>query len=140
MTPVIHDIGAFFQTWMWAIVWKEEDALFPAIRPFIPREASPVAQMRLEHAELRKINEQFQSAIATHRADPGDREAMAAVRESGTRMVTFLRNHIPAEDEAVLTMADAHLGESQDQRILDAFKTIDADLAWGFENLQEFYP
>jgi hemerythrin-like domain-containing protein len=65
---------------------------------------------------------------------------MAAVRESGRRIVALLRHHIPAEDRALLAVADAHLDESQDQRILDTFKTIEADLAWAFENLQEFYP
>ncbi len=140
MTPVIKELGTFFRTEIWTLVWKEEDALFPEIRPFVPREEDSIAQMRLEHAELRGANERFQSAVDAHLANPGDREAMTALRESSARIVTLLRNHIPAEDKALLAVADAHLGESQDQQILDAFKTIEADLAWGFENLQEFYP
>jgi hypothetical protein len=65
---------------------------------------------------------------------------MAAVQESGAQIVALLRTHIPAEDEALLAVADAYLGEQQDQQILHTFETIEADLAWGFENLQEFCP
>jgi hemerythrin-like domain-containing protein len=138
--PVIKELGAFFRTEIWNLVWKEEDALFPEIRPFIPRAENAIAQMCREHTELRRANERFQSAISAHLAGSGNGETMAAVRESGGRIVALLRHHIPAEDRALLAVADAHLDKSQDQRILDTFKTIEADLAWAFENLQEFYP
>jgi iron-sulfur cluster repair protein YtfE (RIC family) len=140
MIPVVEELGAFFRTEIWALVWKEEDALFPAVRPFVPREQDAIAQMCLEHAELRKANDRFQSAISALRAGTGNGESVAAVRESGARMIALLRDHIPAEDEALLAVADAHLDQAQDQRMLDTFGAIEADLAWAFENLQEFYP
>jgi iron-sulfur cluster repair protein YtfE (RIC family) len=138
--PIVQEVGAFFRTGIWTLVWKEEDVLFPAVRPFVPQGENAIAQMCLEHAELRRANDRFQSAIDAYLAGSGNGETTAAVRESVARIVALLRNHIPAEDKALLALADAHLGEAQDQRILDTFKTIDADLAWGFENLQEFYP
>ena len=140
MAPIVEEMGAFFRTNLWALVWKEEDALLPAVRSFIPQEASIVAQIRREHAELRKFNDRFQDAVHAYLATPSDSRAMAAVRERSTDILTLLRDHIPAEDKAMLAVADAALDEQQDQQILEIFDTIDADLTWSFENLQEFYP
>jgi DNA-binding NarL/FixJ family response regulator len=66
--------------------------------------------------------------------------AMAEVRKSSAGIRALLQDHIPAEDKALLAVADANLDERQDERVLAVFDTIEADLAWGFENLQEFYP
>lgn len=140
LTPVIQDLGTFFRTGIWALVWKEEDVLFPAVRPFLPRKQDAIARMRHDHAALRGANDRFQSAVDTYLTSPSDPKATAAIRESGARIVTLLSAHIPAEDQALLSVADKHLSASQDQRMIEAFKTIDADLAWGFENLEEFYP
>ena len=139
-TAVIQESGAFFRTDMWALVWKEEDALLPAVRSFLPQEAGIIKQIHLEHAEIRGANDRFQAAVAAYLANPSDGEAMDAVRESGARIASLLRDHIPAEDKWLLAVADANLDEQQDQKMLNVFAMIDADLAWGFENLQEFYP
>jgi len=140
MVPIVEELGAFFRTEIWALVWKEEDALLPVVRPYINGQASAIAQIRREHADLRKINDRFQDAVHVYLANPSDSQAMAVVRETSAGICALLRNHIPAEDTAMLSLADLYLDGQQDQRILDVFATIDADLAWGFENLQEFYP
>lgn len=138
--PIVQELGAFFRTEVWALVWKEEYGLLPVVKPFIPVQADTIARIRRDHDELRKRNDRFQDAVHVYLANPNNGRAMAAVRESSTGIRALLQDHIPAEDKAMLAVADANLDERQDQRILDVFDTVEADLAWGFENLQEFYP
>jgi hemerythrin-like domain-containing protein len=138
--PLLEEMADFFRTGMWSLVWKEEDALYPAVKPFLPRQGDALARMRRDHAELRRANERFQRAARAYLSGMGNGGTIDAVRESGARIVALLRDHIPAEDEALFTVADAHIGEAEDRRIVNTLETIEADLAWGFENLQEFYP
>jgi hemerythrin-like domain-containing protein len=138
--PVLEDAAAFFRTAIWALVWKEEDALFPAVKPFLPPKGDAIAEMRRDHAELRGANERFQRAASAYLSGSGIGGTMDAVRESGAQIVALLRDHISAENRTLFAVADAHLGDSQDLQIVDTFKTIEGDLAWGFETLQAFYP
>jgi hemerythrin-like domain-containing protein len=140
MDSAVEALSTYLRTEVWSLVWKEEDALMPLVKACVPQNAGALEQMHVEHDELRKANEQLQSAVAAYRADPNGRGTTTAVREAGVQIGALLRRHFSAEDAAVLAVADAYLDEQQDKRILDEFSAIDADLAWGFENLQEFYP
>ena len=136
----LKELGAFFRAGIWTLVWKEEDALFPKIKQFVTRESSPIKQMLLEHAELRRANERFQTGVDAYSGDPGNSDAVVLIREGGGHIIELLRNHFRKEDDVLLTVADAHLDESQDRQILTAFETIQADLDWCFENLEAFSP
>jgi hemerythrin-like domain-containing protein len=135
----LKELGAFFRTGIWTLIWKEEDALFPEIKQFVSRENSPIKQMLLEHAELRRANERFQRGVNAYLGDPGNREAVALIRESGGHIIELLRNHFRKEDDVLLTIADTRLNESRDRQILTVFETIEADLGWCFANLEESY-
>ena len=136
----LRDLGAFFKTGLWAHIWKEEDAFFPAIKQPALRKKDPIGQMLIEHKDLRKADERFQRDVAGYLRDPGNDGAVALIQKSGTRIVKLLRDHFHKEDSALFGIADMYLNRAQERQILNLFGTIEADIAWGFENLEEFYP
>lgn len=127
VTSGLKELGAFFKTEIWTHFAKEEDALFPEMEQFIPREAGPIGQMLIEHEDLRETNERFQRGVDGYLRDPSDGEAAALIRENGGRIVVVLRDHIYKEDNILFMMADMHLSEVQNRRILDLFKRIEAE-------------
>ena len=136
----LRELGAFFKTEIWAHIWKEEDALFPAIAQPTLRREDPMGQILIEHRDLRKANERFQRGVEGYLCDPGDDGAVARIRESGARMVKLLRGHFQKEDSDLFGLADMYLDSAQERQILALFGTIETDMAWGFENLEGFSP
>jgi hemerythrin-like domain-containing protein len=136
----LEELGTFFRTWMWALVWKEEDALFLEMVPCSAWQGGAIGEMRSQHAHLRVANERFQKGVGTYLADPGNQDARDQIQESGAHIVQLLRNHFREEDDRLFSLADAHLSVAQERRILTKFERIEADLAWCFENLEAFQP
>ena len=122
----LKKLGAFFKTEIWTHFSKEEEALFPEIEQFVPREEGPTGQMFVEHEDLRETNGRFQKGVNRYLKDPGDEQAAALIRENGGHIVGLLREHIYKEDNILFMMADMHLDEAQKQRVLDLFGKIEA--------------
>jgi hemerythrin-like domain-containing protein len=122
----LRELGEFFKTEIWDHFQKEEEALFPEIEKFLPREKGPTGQMLREHEDLRETNERFQRGIACYLADPRDGQAAALIQSSGRYIIDLLRNHIHKEDNVLFRMADMHLTEAQNRQILDLFEAIEA--------------
>jgi iron-sulfur cluster repair protein YtfE (RIC family) len=135
----LQALGSFFRRDIWALVWKEEDALFPELGHSAARKDGPVGQMLADHKRLRGANERFQSGVDGYLQAPGNETAIARLRESGQEFASLLREHIERESR-ILEAATVRLDEAQNERILELFGRIDADLAWCFEELDEFYP
>jgi hemerythrin-like domain-containing protein len=132
-------LGSFFRRDIWALVWKEEDALFPEVVRSAPREQGAIRRFSVNHESLRGSNERFQNGLDGYLRDPGNEDAVARLRKGGQQIAALLRGHIN-EENSLLETAAARLDDAQKRRILERFETIDADLAWGFEQLEEFYP
>lgn len=122
----LKELGSFFETEIWTHFAKEEQALFPEIERFLPREKGPTGQMLREHEDLRKTNERFQSGVAGYLEDPGDAQAAAQIQESGRYIIELLGDHIHKEDNVLFKMADMHLSEEQNRRVLDRFAEVEA--------------
>ena len=133
-------LSAFLDGRAWAHFWKEEDVLIPQLIA-----ASPEAQCRIrvmlgEHEDLRHANERFQRAVNGYLEDTGGSGGISAIQQSGMRILVLLRNHLPAENEALFAEADERLSRALDRQILDAFDAVDKDLAWCCEQLDGYSP
>ena len=56
----LKELASFFKTGFWVHFSKEEEALFPEVERFIPREGGPTGMMFIEHEDLRNTNKEFQ--------------------------------------------------------------------------------
>ena len=121
----LKELGAFFRTEIWTHFTKEEDALFPEMKKFLPG-GGPIGQMLIEHEHLREANERFQSGVDGYLRDPNDGQATALIRDNGGHIVALLRDHIYKEDNILFMMANMHLTDAQNRRILDLFEEIEA--------------
>jgi hemerythrin-like domain-containing protein len=138
--PDLRRLSSFLKTELWTHVWKEEDALFPEIVRLSLWDGRPVEQMVTEHQDLRSANERFQRGVDLYLGDPSDREAVALIRKNGRRIIDLLKRHFHREESALFALADTHPDSARDGRILDLFEAIEADMAWCFGQLEEFYP
>ena len=136
----LRELGDLIRTGIWTHIRKEEDVLFPEIKRYARRKESPIGQMLVEHQDFRKANERFQRGMSRYLADPSDGEASALIQESGGHIVKLLRGHFGEEARLLFPMADSYLGNGQEERILNLFETVEAHMAWCFENLEEFCP
>lgn len=120
----LRELTSFFSTEFWVHFTKEEEALFPEIEKFLPRNMGPIGVMLMEHEELRNTNAKLQQATDGYLKDPANAGHSSAVRTLGTRFVESLRDHIHKEDNILFAMADMHLDETQIERVNKLFDKI----------------
>ncbi len=94
----LKDLCSFLDTDSWTHFAKEEEALFPELEEFIPRDAGPVGVMLMEHEDLRKTNAEFQGAIAECFGGSDSLQTRTVIQNHGTHFVTVLRDHINKEE------------------------------------------
>lgn len=104
---------------------KEEQALFPEIEKFIPREGGPVGVMLMEHEDLNRYKYDFIKGIDLLLRDENSVEAPPLIKENGTSYINLLREHIYKEDNMLFMMADMHLEEDQIREIMRKFEELD---------------
>ncbi len=121
----LKDLAAFFKTEFWVHFTKEEEALFPEIDKFIPRESGPIGVMLIEHEDLRSTNSRLQPAIATYLRDSDNAQARGVIQKDGTHFIELLRNHIDKEDNILFMMADMHLDQAQIDKVAKLFVKIE---------------
>lgn len=120
----LKDLTTFFNTDFWTHFAKEEEALFPELEKFIPREAGPVGVMLAEHEDLRRTNAEIQRATSEYLSGSDNVQTRAVLQERGTHFVTVLREHINKEDNILFMMADMHLDQEQVNSVLERFEKI----------------
>ncbi|MBI4303858.1 MAG: hemerythrin domain-containing protein [Chloroflexi bacterium] len=121
----LRDLTSFFNTDFWVHFAKEEEALFPEIERFIPRDAGPLGVMLAEHDDLRKTNTEVQKAVASYLNHADSDETRKTIGKFGTHFIGVLRDHIYKEDNILFHMADMHLDGTQDEKVLSLFSTIE---------------
>lgn len=111
------------------IIWvhfdKEEKALFPEFDNFMPRGSGPLAVMMDEYEVLRKTNVVMQDAIARYLNHDDSARVIQSIRQNGTHFIEFLRNHIFKEDNILFMMADMHLYQRQNEKVVKLFAEIE---------------
>ncbi|MBI4187347.1 MAG: hemerythrin domain-containing protein [Chloroflexi bacterium] len=121
----LKGLASFFNVDFWVHFAKEEDALFPEIEKFIPRNSGPTGIMLSEHEDLRGINAELQPAIQTYLVDSGGPEAKRTIQGRGHHFIEVLRDHINKEDNILFRIADMHLDQAQIERVVVLFDKIE---------------
>ncbi|OGV98363.1 MAG: hypothetical protein A3I04_06930 [Nitrospinae bacterium RIFCSPLOWO2_02_FULL_39_110] len=122
---ILADLKEFFEKDVKLHFVKEEEALFPEIEKFIPRDAGPVGVMLMEHEDLYKYEGNFFKGVALWLKDDNNMEAIKLIKENGRSYINLLREHIYKEDNMLFMMADMHLEDSQINEIMRKFEELD---------------
>ena len=93
---------------------KEEKVLFPEIEKFMPREGGPTGMMIIEHKDLTESIKMFK----------GEKDINNLI-ETGSHIISLLREHIDKENNMLFMMAEMHLDDKQKEIIIKKFKDID---------------
>ena len=121
----LKELAAFFKTEFWGHFDKEEQALFPEFDSFMPHGAGPIAVMLQEHVVLRDTNEVMQEAIARYLKGADDASTKQTINQNGMHFIDFLRAHINKEDGILFMMADMHLNQKQNEKVVRLFQEMD---------------
>ena len=124
--PKLNELTSFFKTDFWIHFTKEEEALFPEIERFIPREGGPIGMMLIEHEDLRNTNKEFQRAADEYLGDSDSAEIKRMIQEYGNHFIGALRQHIDKENNILFMMADMHLDQTQIDKIVKLFHKIES--------------
>lgn len=119
------DLEGFFKKEVELHFKKEEEALFPEIEKFIPREGGPVGVMLMEHEDLYRYKDNLFKGVDLLLKDENSKEAPALIKENGISYINLLREHIYKEDNMLFMMADMHLEENQIKEIMKKFEELD---------------
>ncbi len=122
----LEDLASFFKTDFWVHFTKEEEALFPEIEKFIPRDGGPIGMMLIEHEDLRNTNKEFQRAVDEYLGDSDSAEIKRMIQEYGSHFIGVLRQHIDKEDNILFMMADMHLDQTQTDKVVKLFHKIES--------------
>ena len=120
----LKELASFFKTGFWVHFRKEEEALFPEVERFIPREGGPTGMMFIEHEDLRNTNKEFQGVVDEYLGDADSAEIKRMIQEYGSHFIGVLRQHIDKEDNILFMMADMHLDQTQIDKIVKLFHKI----------------
>ncbi len=88
---------------------KEEEAYFPALERYLPREAGPIRVMLFEHEQLQRLQETFP--------------------EGAEEFIAILRSHIQKEDGVLFMIADNNFSEEEQRQVLERMQEIEAVLS-----------
>jgi hemerythrin-like domain-containing protein len=121
----LEDLKLFIRKEMEIHFTKEEDALFPEIEKFMPREGGPIGVMLMDHEDLYKYEDNLVRGIDLFIKNESNGEAIKLIKENGTNYINLLREHIYKEDNMLFMMADMHLEEDQIKEIMRKFEELD---------------
>lgn len=122
----LSELASFFNTDFRLHFAKEEEALFPVIESFLPRQGGPTGVMLIEHEDLRATNDRIQDAVKAYLGGPDSSKAKDNVQEHVSHFIGLLKEHIYKEDNILFSMADMHLDGAQGERIIRLFEEIEA--------------
>ena len=128
-TSELKELAAFFDTEFWVHFTKEEEALFPEMGTFMPANGGPIAEMLLEHKDLREINAKWQDAVRAYLS--GDGKAAKPMKEHSTQFTGILRPHIEKENNILFVMAERGLAPAQQEKVARGFSNIEAKQSVG---------
>ncbi len=112
---------------------KEEDLLFPAmVDAGIPSEGGPIAVMLMEHDSGRGYLKEISDGLKEYSS--GDSNATAKIINNARAYSQLLVQHIFKEDNILYKMADAHLTEEQQNKLLEDFEKVSLGLKNEYEN------
>lgn len=117
-------VCAYFDRDVLCHIRKEDEALFPVLEEFLPRDVGPLAVLRGEHAEIAAQYSLMRHAGEALRRGAPRPPAADDFRQYGRRLVLILRDHIYKEDRVLYPMVARFLSETQDRSILQHMEGI----------------
>lgn len=121
----LKDLIPFFTGEVVVHFAKEEEAVFPEIEKFIPREGGPTGMMLIEHEDLNNAKANFIKGVEGLTANANSQDAKKLITDNGGHFVSLLRDHIYKEDNILFMMAEMHMDETQVQAVAMKFAEID---------------
>lgn len=106
---------------------KEEDLLFVEMaKAGIPKEGGPIGVMLREHVIGREYVKGMAEGISEIKA--GKNTGLGKFGENATGYARLLTQHIDKEDNILYMMADMHLDEKTQERLVDAFEKVEEEV------------
>ncbi len=130
---MLKELAKFLQGEVVVHFAKEEEALFPEIEKFIPREGGPTGMMLIEHEDLNNAKARMIEGIEGLAKNSSDEKSAKLVRENGRHYIDVLRQHIDKEDNMLFMMAEMHLDGEQVQAVAKLFADIDRRFLTGLK-------
>lgn len=121
----LKELASFFSIELPIHLTKEEQALFPEIERFIPRNAGPTGVMWVEHDDLRTTLETLRPLIDRYFEDPRNPEVKGDIHRHSAHFIGLLREHIDKENNILFMMADMHLDRGQKDTVIKLFHEIE---------------
>lgn len=116
---------------------KEEDLLFSAMAEVgIPNEGGPIGVMLSEHETGRNYVRGMIEGITKYKE--GEDKAGLQIAENARNYVVLLAQHIDKEDNVLYPMADIHLTESTQKKLIDEFEKVEQEKI-GVDKHQELH-
>ena len=104
---------------------KEEDFLFPEMEKVgISREGGPIGCMLSEHDQGRALVKELSVAIMRYKIGE---KATDRIVENANEYIGLLRQHIDKEDNVLYMMADQHLSEETQKKLLEDFEKVEVE-------------
>lgn len=105
---------------------KEEKWLFPAMeKAGIPREGGPIEMMLIEHNQGRDFVKKMVEAVAAYKSD--HQQIAPQFAESARGYIDLLSQHIDKEEMILYPIAEMHLGDGEDAKLLSGFAKIESE-------------
>lgn len=123
--PRLKEIVTFLSGEVVVHFAKEEEALFPEIEKFIPREGGPTGMMLIEHEELNNSKTNFIKGVEELSKNNNSATAKELIKDNGGHFINLLRDHISKEDDILFMIAEMHMDEGQVEAVAQLFSEID---------------
>lgn len=105
---------------------KEDEALFPALEAFLPRDDGPLAVLSAEHEELRaRFNQLLEAIEFLSRESDRRKEIQESLQHRGPTTVRILRDHIYKEGRVLFPLVARLLSTELDFQILKKMEAIE---------------
>ncbi len=117
---------------------KEEDILFPAMEEHgVPRDG-PIDVMLMEHEQGRGYVSNMAEALENYGS--GKIGTLDEFMENAKKYIELLRKHIEKENNILYRIAEIHIPEDEDERLLERFEELERERIGpgrheGFHNL-----
>lgn len=119
----IKDTITFFNDKLVLHRRKEEEILFPELKPIVGEESGPVACMLEEHKIEKELLEKLSRNIGEAKSS---KRAKEAVVKAGFEIIDLLTKHIWKEDNVLFPMAESVLPAEAKEKVANGFGAIGA--------------
>ncbi len=103
---------------------KEEDLLFVSMeKAGIPKEGGPIGVMLEEHEIGRGYVRSIAEAISKYKS--GNKKSSSEIIKNAQDYIQLLTQHIDKEDNILYMMADMHLSDDEQKRLIKEFEKVE---------------